>query len=125
MGTARREAVSRATRLAGNGPVLVKRRNKANGRFTPRPKGASQVTWPGVAALEKGTPGPAPRAKRVQWVFSAGCVGMPHHLFHVTWDALYPSNLGCSTTKSLSENRKSTAEKLFWSIFPLIFVKYE
>jgi hypothetical protein len=88
MDTARREAVSRATRLAGKtqstrcargasfGPVLVKRRNKANGRFTPRPKGASQVTWPGVAALEKGTP------------FSAGCVGVPHHLFQVTWGAL-------------------------------------
>ena len=76
MDSARREAVSRATRLAGNGPVLVKRRNKANGRFTPRPKGASQVTWLGVAALEKGMP------------FSAGCVGVPHHLFQVTWGAL-------------------------------------
>ncbi len=38
------------------------------------------------AALEKGMP------------FPAGCVGVPHHLFQVTWDALYPSNLGCSTT---------------------------
>ena len=29
-----------------------------------------------------------------------GCVGMPHHLIQVTWDALYPSNLSCSTTRS-------------------------
>jgi hypothetical protein len=59
MDAARREAVSRATRLAGNGPVLAKRRNKANDRFTPRPKGASQVTWHSVAALEKDMPFPA------------------------------------------------------------------
>ena len=28
-------------------------------------------------------------------------------------------------TRSLSENRRSTAEKPFWPIFTLIFVKYE
>jgi len=77
MVTARREAVSRATRLAGNGPVLAKRRNKANDRFTLRPKGAPQVTWHCVAALEKGMPFPADSA-----------------LFQVTWGALYPSILG-------------------------------
>ena len=89
--------VSRATRLAGKthctrfargasfGPVLVKRRNKANDRFTPRPEGASQVTWHRVAALEKGMP------------FTADCA-----LFQVTWDALYPSILGCSTTVYMS-----------------------
>ncbi len=88
MGTARRAAVSRATRLAGTGPALVKRRNKANDRFTPRPKGAPQVTWHCVAALEKGMP------------FPAGCVGVPHHLFQVTWGALYPSFLYGSTTNS-------------------------
>jgi hypothetical protein len=71
MDTARREVVSRATRLAGNGQVLAKRRNKANDRFTPRPKGAPQVTWHSVAALEKDMP------------FPAGCA-----LFQVTWDAL-------------------------------------
>ena len=83
MGTARREAVSRATRLAGNGPVLAKRRNKANGRFTSRPEGALQVIWYCVAALEKGMPFPAGGA-----------------LFQVTWNALYPSILGCSTTNT-------------------------
>jgi hypothetical protein len=146
MDTARREGVSRATRLAGKthctrcargasfGPVLVKRRNKAkglphergpahersecfgcsecfgHGRFTSRPEGAPQMIWHRVAALEKGMPGPAPRAgpsprakrvlwlQRVLWVFSTGCVGMPHHLFQVTWGALYPPILGCSTT---------------------------
>jgi len=81
MDTARREAVSRATRLAGNGPALVKRRNKANDRFTSRPKGAPQLTWYGVAALEKGMP------------FPAGCA-----LFQINWGTLYPSNLSCSTT---------------------------
>jgi hypothetical protein len=35
-----------------------------------------------IAALEKGMPFPAGRA-----------------LFQVTWDALYPSILGCSTTR--------------------------
>ena len=59
MDTARREVVSRATRLAGNGPALVKRRNKANDHFTSRPEGASQVTWHRVAALEKDMPFPA------------------------------------------------------------------
>jgi hypothetical protein len=43
-----------------------------------------------VAALEKDMPGPAPRAKRVQWVFPAGCVGMPHHLTRIIWVALNP-----------------------------------
>ena len=28
-------------------------------------------------------------------------------------------------SRSLSENREPTAEKPFWPIFPLIFVKYE
>ena len=83
MDTARREVVSRAAHLADNGPVLVKRCNKANGRFTPRPKGAPQVTWHLVAALEKDMP------------FPAGCA-----LFQVTWDALYPSILGCSATNT-------------------------
>jgi hypothetical protein len=73
--------VSRATCLAGKGPALVKRRNKANHRFTSRPKGVSQVTWHCVAALGKGMP------------FPSGCA-----LFQVTWNTLYPSNLGCSTT---------------------------
>ena len=138
MDTARREVISRATRLAGEthctrctrgasfGPVLVKRRNKAKGlphergpaherrecfgcsecfghdRFTPRPEGASQVVWHRVAALENGMPGPAPRAERVLWVFSTGRVGMPHHLFQVTWGALNPSILGCSATVYMS-----------------------
>ncbi len=85
MNTARREAVGRATRLAGNGLVLVKRRNKANDRFTPRPKGALQVTLHASpkaptfgTALEKGMP------------FPADCVGMPHHLTWPIWDALHP-----------------------------------
>ena len=76
MDTARREAVSRATRLAGKGPALVKRRNKVNDRFTPRPKGMPQVTWHCVAALEKGMPFPAGFA-----------------LFQVTWGTLCPSFL--------------------------------
>ena len=48
------------------------------------------MTWHRVAALEKGMP------------FPADCVGMPHHLFQVTWDALHPSILGCSTTVYMS-----------------------
>jgi hypothetical protein len=78
MNTARREAVSRTTRLAGNGPALVKRRNNANDRFTPRPKGVPHMTWHCVTALEKGMP------------FPAGCA-----LFQVIWGTLYTSYLSC------------------------------
>jgi len=77
MDTARREAVSRATRLAGNGPVLAKRRNKANDHFTPRPKGAPQVTW--NKAQPAGNGMPFLRA-------ATQC--------QVTWGALHPSILG-------------------------------
>ena len=93
MDTARHEVVSRATRLAGKTHCT---------RCTPRPEGAFQVTWHRVAALEKGMPEPAPRAKRVLWVFSTGCAGMPHHLFQVTWGALNPSILGGSATVYMS-----------------------
>jgi hypothetical protein len=41
-------------RLAGNGPVLAKRRNNADGRFPARPQGATQMSQSGVAVLEKG-----------------------------------------------------------------------
>ena len=61
-------------RLAGNGPVLVKRRNNADGRFPARPQGATQMIQYGVAALEKGLP------------FSADCA-----LSWIIWVALYPS----------------------------------
>ena len=54
MDTASYEVVNRATRLAGNGPALVKRRNKANDRFMPRPKGEHQMSRHGVATLGKG-----------------------------------------------------------------------
>ena len=76
MGSASREAVDRKARLAGNGPVLAKRRNTAGGRFTARPKGASRMTQYGVAALGKGEP------------FPARCA-----LFWVIREALNPPNL--------------------------------
>ena len=53
MGSASGEAVSRKARLAGNGPVLVKRRNAADDGFTTRPQGASQTIQAGVALLGK------------------------------------------------------------------------
>jgi len=61
LGSASLEAVSRKARLAGNGPVLVKRRNTANNGFKARPEGAIQIIQFSVAALKKGMP------------FSAGC----------------------------------------------------
>jgi len=71
--TANREAIDRKAWLAGNGRVLVKRHNTASDGFTARPSGAIQMIQYRVAALEKGLPEPAPRAKRVLWVFPAGC----------------------------------------------------
>ena len=43
-GSARREVVDRKARLAGNGPVLVKRRNTVSDCSPFRPKGAIQMT---------------------------------------------------------------------------------
>ncbi len=59
MSSASRETVERTARLAGNGPVLAKRRNTAGDRFTTRPQGATRMIQYGVAALEKGVPFPA------------------------------------------------------------------
>ena len=53
MDSASRETVGRKARLAGNGRPLAKRRNAADGGFTPRPKGARQMIQSGVAALAK------------------------------------------------------------------------
>ncbi len=55
-GSASRKAVDRKARLAGNGPVLVKRRNEASDCFPVRPKGATQMSQSSVTALEKGMP---------------------------------------------------------------------
>jgi hypothetical protein len=49
-----REVVDRKARLAGNGLVLVKRRNTASDGFTTHPSGAIQMNQYSVAALEKG-----------------------------------------------------------------------
>ena len=80
-----------------------------HGGFLTGPKAASQIGQCASskaptfgAVLEKGMPEPAPRAgpsprakrvlwlQRVQWVFSADCVGMPPHLPWPIWDALSP-----------------------------------
>ena len=73
-GSASREAVDRKARLAGNGPILVKRCNAASDCFPARPKGATQMIQSGVAALEKDMP------------FPAGCV-----FAWIIWVALKPS----------------------------------
>ncbi len=51
----RREQLPKA-RLAGNGLVLAKRRNATDDRFPARPKGGTQMSQYGVAALEKDQP---------------------------------------------------------------------
>jgi hypothetical protein len=51
--SASRKVVDRKSRLAGNGPVLVTKRNAASDYFSTRPKGA-QMIQSRVAALEKG-----------------------------------------------------------------------
>jgi len=81
-------AARRAT--AGLAVANSREHNNADGCFLTGPKGAPQIGQCRVAALEKGMPGPAPRAQRVQWVFSADCVGMPHHLPWPIWGALHP-----------------------------------
>jgi hypothetical protein len=48
--------VGRKARLAGNGLVLIKRRNATDDRFPARPKGGTQMSQYGVAALEKDKP---------------------------------------------------------------------
>ncbi|MCH7507716.1 MAG: hypothetical protein IID60_10495 [Proteobacteria bacterium] len=55
-GSASWEVVDRKARLAGNGLVLVKRRNAADDRFPTRPKGVTQMSQSRVAALEKDEP---------------------------------------------------------------------
>ncbi len=59
--SASQEVASRKACLAGNGPVLSKRRNAADGRFLARPKGAPLGRHCGVAILGKDQPFPADR----------------------------------------------------------------
>jgi hypothetical protein len=48
-GSANLEAVSRKACLAGNGPVLVKRRNAVNNGFKTRPTGVTQLVQSSIA----------------------------------------------------------------------------